>query len=165
MSDQTKIYTTGPVDPNASQRGKLYATLTVLTPLLSALATFGILNDDQANASIGFITSAVGLASAFGFGLAAKKTGEQVKNGTFEAAPANPVVDAFDALSQIKAQVDETVNNATSQVAHATAVIQGAAAMIPGGASVTNAILTGPVGDLIQMVSDRAAAADAVDNR
>jgi hypothetical protein len=148
------VTTAGPADPNAGTRAKLYASLAVLTPVLSALATFGILSNDQAGAINGFITAAMGLLGAFGFGLAASKTNKQVNNGTFDAAPANPVSDAFDALNQIKDHVDATVFHAQDQVGQAVQAITGAVSMLPGGAAVTNAVLSGPVGDLIQSVSD-----------
>ena len=90
MTEPTKIFTLGPADPNAGTRGKIYSVLTLITPLLGFLATFGILNADQANSINGFIAAATGLLGTFGllgFGMAAKSTKKQLDNGTFEAAP------------------------------------------------------------------------------
>lgn len=149
----TPYYTTvGPADPKAAGRAKVWASLAVITPLLAALATFGILSDDQANALNGAITAGIGLMTAFGFGFAAKKTNEQVHNGTFQAPPATNV---FDQLGEIKTQVDATVDYAQTQAQQAVTAIQGATAMIPGGALVTGAVMSGPVGDLIQAMTDR----------
>lgn len=142
--------TVGPEDVKASGRAKMYAALTVLTPLLSALATFGVLSSDQSNALVAALTAVTGLLTAFGFGVAAKNTTKQVNNGTFNPPPA---VDAFDALSKLQQQVDATVEHAKTQVQDVTTVIQGAAAMIPGGQLVSG-VFTGPVGDLIQGMAD-----------
>ena len=149
MSDQTKIQTVGPADPNAPARAKVWAGLAVLTPLIAALATFGILSDDQASAVNGALTAVIGLLSAFGFGFVAKKTNEQVNNGTFDEAPPDPVGNVFEQLDILKTQVDRTVSDATSQVTNAAAMIQSAMSVIPGAA-----VLSGPVGDLIQAMSD-----------
>ncbi|ORA25151.1 hypothetical protein [Mycobacterium aquaticum] len=156
MTDQTKIYTLGPADPNAGVRAKLYAGLALITPLLSALATFGIVSTDQANAATGFVTAAVGLLSAFGFGLAAKNTNRQVKDGTFDPVPPaepHPVTSAFDGLTQLQAGVNAAVDQAQAKVAEGVAAIQGAAALLPGGTQVTDAVMNGPVGDLLRAVT------------
>jgi hypothetical protein len=142
--------TIGPADPNAPARGKFYAALTVLFPLIGALATFGIMSTEQASAITAFATATLGLAGAFGFGVAAKNTNKQVNNGTFNPPPET---NAFEALNQLKTQVDATVEHAKTQVSDATAVIQGAAAMIPGGALISG-VFSGPVGDLIQGMAD-----------
>lgn len=155
MTQPIYTATAGPADPNAGARAKLYAGLAVITPLLGFLATFNIVTTEQGNAISAFITAAMGLLGVFGFGLAASKTNKQSKDGTFDAAPVNPAGDVFDALGKIKQQVDDTVTHATSQVAQATAAIQGAASMIPGGGAFTNSVLSGPVGDLIQAMTDR----------
>lgn len=147
--------TAGPVDANAGARAKLYAGLAVITPMLGFLATFNIVTTEQGNAISAFITAAMGLLGVFGFGLAASKTNKQTKDGTFDPAPANPVGNIFEQLGQIKTQVDDTVVHATTQVAQATAAIQGAVSMIPGGAGISNAVMAGPVGDLIQAMTDR----------
>lgn len=152
MTTPAPYYTTvGPADPKAAGRAKVWASLAVVTPLLAALATFGILSDDQANALNGAITAGIGLMTAFGFGFAAKKTNEQVHNGTFQAPPA---VNVFDQLGQIKTQVDATVEHAQTAATQAVNTIQGVTAMLPGGAFINSAVQSGPVGDLIQWARD-----------
>lgn len=155
MSDQTKIQTIGPADPNAPTRSKGYAVLAVAFPLVGALATFGVLSADQASAITGFATAALGLAGAFGFGFVAKKTDTQIKNGTFTEARPDPVGNVFEQLGILKGQVDRTVADVTDQVANAAAVIQGAVSSIPGGGALNAAVMSGPVGDLIQAIADR----------
>lgn len=155
MSDQTKIQTVGPADHNAATRSKGYAVLAVAFPLVGALATFGVLSADQANAITGFATAALGLAGAFGFGFVANKTNTQAHNGTFEDAPPDPVGNVFEQLGILKGQVDRTVADATNQVSSAAAMIQSAVSTIPGGNLINTAVMSGPVGDLIQAMSDR----------
>lgn len=158
MTNPTPYYTTvGPADPNAGTRAKLYSGLALIVPALSFLATFGILSSDQVNALNGAITGIIGVLGAFGFGLAARKTNQQVHNGTFEEAPPNPVGTAFDQLDTIKQAVDQTIDHAQTRVGEAVAAIQGAAAILPGGAAASNAIFNGPVGDLIAMMAQREA--------
>lgn len=147
--------TAGPADPNASTRAKLYAGLAVITPLLGFLATFNIVTTEQGNAITGFITAAMGLLGVFGFGLAASKTNKQTKDGTFDQAPASPVLDAFQAINAIKDHVDATVADTQTKVAEGVAAIQGAASLLPGGAAISAAVMSGPVGDLIQAMTDQ----------
>ncbi|UXE04422.1 holin [Mycobacterium phage Funsized] len=147
--------TAGPVDPNAGLRAKLYSGLALLTPLLSFAASFGIFSSDQANALTGVATAVVGALSAFGFGLAATKTNKQVANGTFDAAPTSPVLDAFQSINAVKDHVDATVADAQAKVTQGVDAIKSAAALLPGGTAITNAVLAGPVGDLIQDLTDR----------
>lgn len=142
MSDQTKIPynvpspTAGPIDPNAGARGKFYAALTVLFPLIGAMATFGVLSVDQANAITGFATAAMGLAGAFGFGLAAKNTNKQVKNGTFDPAPVLPAVPALEQLAilrdQAATEVDRAVANVQTGVDTITAAATSVLGSVPG---------------------------------
>jgi len=156
MTEPTRIFTVGPVDPNAGMRGELYAGLALVIPTLSFLATLGIFTADQVNAVSGFLTAAVGLLGTFGFGLAAAKTNKQVRNGTFEAAPApepTPVLDAFQAVDAIKTHVDQVVDHAQSKVSEGVAAIQGAASLLPGGTFVNAAMMAGPVGDLLRAVT------------
>lgn len=161
MTDQTKIYTLGPTDPNAGTRGKVYSVLTLVTPLLGFLATFGILNTDQANSINGFIAAATGLLGTFGFlgfGMAAKNTNRQVKDGTFDPVPPvepHPVTSAFDGLTQLQAGVNAVVDEAQAKVAEGVAAIQGAAALLPGGTQATDAVMAGPVGDLLRAVTGK----------
>lgn len=131
----TAVQTAGPADPNAPTRGKFYAALTVLFPLIGALATFGVMSTDQASAITAFATAALGLAGTFGFGLAAKNTNKQVKNGTFDAAPVDPnapVLNAFEQLNAIKQNVDQTIAQTVQQVGQAQSVMQSATQLIPG---------------------------------
>ncbi|MCK0174816.1 hypothetical protein [Mycolicibacterium sp. F2034L] len=139
---------------NAKIREIIYYLGTLLVGGVGLAVTLGALTAEQ-GANIGQILT--GLLTLLGAGapaLAAKKTAEQRKDGTFDA-PANPVLDAFESLNAVKARVDEVVDEAQAKVAQATTAIQGAAAMLPGGAAVTSAVLSGPVGDLIQAVTDR----------
>lgn len=154
MSDQTQFQTVGPADPNAGMRAKLYTGLAVVTPLLSFLATFGIFTGEQVNAISGFLTATLGLLGTFGFGLAATKTNKQVHNGTFTEAPPDPVGNVFEQLGILKGQVDRTVADATNQVSNAAAMIQSAVSTIPGGSAVNAAVMSGPVGDLVQSMLD-----------
>jgi hypothetical protein len=131
----TAVQTAGPVDTNAPTRGKFYAALTVLFPLIGALATFGLLSTDQASSITTFATAAMGLAGAFGFGVAAKNTNKQVKNGTFDAAPIDPnapVLNVFEQLQAIQDGVNKTVATTVQQVGEAQSVIKSATALIPG---------------------------------
>ncbi|OBC11449.1 hypothetical protein A5784_35225 [Mycobacterium sp. 852013-50091_SCH5140682] len=158
MTDQ-KMYTLGPTDPNAGTRARIYSVLTLITPLLGFLATFGILSSDQADSINGFIAAATGLLGTFGllgFGMAAKNTNRQVKDGTFDPVPPvepHPVTNAFDGLTQLQAGVNDAVEQAKSKVAEGVAVIQGAAAMIPGGKPAADAVMDGPLGDLLRAVT------------
>lgn len=144
MSDQTKIQTAGPVDENAGVRGKSYAVLAVAFPLIGALATFGVLSVDQANAITGFATAAMGLAGAFGFGVAAKNTNKQVKNGTFDPAPVLPAVHALEQLvilrDQATTEVDRAVANVQTGVDTITAAATGVLGGIPGAGPIAAAV-------------------------
>jgi hypothetical protein len=149
--------TQGPADPNAGARGKLYSGLALVLPLLSFLATFGIFTSDQVDSLSGFITAGMGLLGAFGFGLAAVKTNKQIKNGTFEPVPPAPASAVIEQLSQIRNEVDKTVEHAQSQLADGVAAIQAVTSMLPGGSvlgATTARVLSGPVGDLIQAMAD-----------
>lgn len=162
------VATAGPADPNAGTRAKLYSGLALITPLLSFLASFGVFTGDQANALVGFTTAAVGVLSAFGFGLAATKTNKQVANGTFEAPPppvvVSPVDNALEQLTTLQSAVNEQVDKAQTRVADGLQLIQAAASLLPGGAPANvggvvggvGSILPGPLGDLVQDLADRA---------
>jgi len=150
--------TIGPADPKAPARAKLYASLAFITPVLSALSAFNIITTTQGSAVATFLSAAIGLLGAFGFGLAATKTSTQVKDGTFDAPPRQPASTVIEQLNEIKTEVDKTVQHAQSQLADGVAAIQGITSLLPGGQVVgglTNAVLSGPVGDLIQAMSDR----------
>ncbi|AER48670.1 holin [Mycobacterium phage Ares] len=131
--------TIGPADPNAPTRAKVWAGLAVIAPLLSFLATFGILSSDQANAINGALTAVVGVLTAFGFGVAAKKTSEQVKNGTFDPAPpppppvlVPPAMSAVEGITAVANQFNDLVTGVTSGVKHVQDVVGGLAGAIPG---------------------------------
>jgi hypothetical protein len=143
MSEQ--IQTAGPADPKAPGYAKLYAILAVVGPLVSGLATFGILSNDQAGAVNGALTALLGLLSAFGFGVAAKRTSTQVNNGTFDKAPELPAVSALEQLKilrdQAGAEVDRAVANVQSGadlIASATTTVLNA---IPGASGVVQDLL------------------------
>lgn len=154
MSDQTKIQTAGPEDPKATTRAKVWAGLAVVGPLLSALATFGIMSNDQANAINGAVTAALGLMTAFGFGFAAKKTSEQVNNGTFDAAPELPAVSALEQMKILRDQATYEVEQAVANVQNGADMIAAAttgvlgALPIPGAAQAAQTV-DGAV-DLVQ---------------
>lgn len=156
MTEPTRIFTVGPADPNAGLRAKVYAGISALLGIVGLLATFKIVSADQAVSIKDFAESAMNLAGSFGLGFAAIKTNRQVHNGTFEAAPtppSTPVLDAFQAVDAIKTHVDDVVDQAQAKVTEGVAAIQGAAALLPGGTFVTNAVMAGPVGDLLRAVS------------
>ncbi|TDO18113.1 hypothetical protein EV580_1295 [Mycobacterium sp. BK086] len=131
----TPVQTAGPVDPNAPTRTKTYAVLAVIFPLIGALATFGVLSADQANAITGFGTAAMGLAGAFGFGFVANKTNKQVKNGTFDAPPPPPpapeLPPAMSAVQSVQA-VSNAFTDFSQSVAQGVQLVQGVAAAVPG---------------------------------
>lgn len=152
MSDQSRIQTLGPADPNAPVRSKSYAVLAVAFPIVGALATFGVLSVDQASAITGFATAALGLAGAFGFGFVSHKTSKQVHNGTFDEAPvaAPPPI----SLENVAAVRDELDNVIIGAVTTAAGGLKQLAGLIPGGTAATNVVMSGPVGDLVQGVAD-----------
>lgn len=160
MSDQTNVITEGPVDPKAPTRAKIYAGLGLLFALITGAQVFGYISADQALSLKDWLESTTGLAGAFGFAFVANKTQKQVNNGTFEAAPTNPLADAFGALDQLstavtatKAAVDATVDDAKARVADGLAVIQSATAAFPVGVQVAD-FAEDLIGDLIRDVTN-----------
>lgn len=151
MSTPVQVQTLGPSDPNAGLRAKVYSALTVVTPLLSALATFGILDSKQANALTALATSAVGVLSAFGFGLAAKNTNKQVNNGTFDPAPPPPPLPpALTAVDAVKAVGDQFTDFAKTVAAGVQHVQDTAVGLVPGLAAIlstSNAVEPGSLVD------------------
>lgn len=120
----TSIYTAtaGPADPKAGTRAKIYSGLALLTPLLSFLASFGVFSAPQANALTGLATAVAGVLSAFGFGLAAKKTTEQTKNGTFDPAPEpEPPISTAD---QIANAIPTVLKDAADTIAAKTSDVE-----------------------------------------
>lgn len=126
------VQTLGPADPNAGLRAKVYSALTVVTPLLSALATFGILDSKQANALTALATAGVGVLSAFGFGLAAKNTNKQINNGTFTEAPVFTPPPAITAVDAVKAVGDQFTDFARTVAAGVQHVQDTAVGLVPG---------------------------------
>ena len=136
----TPIYTAtaGPADPNGGLRAKFYAGLAVVVPLLSFLATLGVLTSDQASAITAALTSVTGLLGTFGFGLAAVKTNKQSKDGTFDAPPvistAEQIANAIPALAQEaankQAEVDLIKHVATSVLGNLPGIGGAAADLI-----------------------------------
>lgn len=155
MSDQTKIQTVGPEDSAATTRAKLYAGLSALLGLLSFAVTLGFVTTDQGASIAQIVQGVMGLLGAGGLAFASAKTNKQVKNGTFDDAPPDPVGNVFEQLGILKGQVDRTVSDSIDQITNAAAVIQGAVATIPGGSLINAAVMSGPVGDLIQAMTDR----------
>lgn len=160
MSDQTQYITpegsptAGPADPNAPTRVKGYTVLTALLGLIPVLTVFKVLTTDQGVAIGQFVQSGLGLAGAFGFAFVATKTQKQINNKTFEKAPELPALTVFEQLGAIQAEVNDTVAKVQNQVGNAVSTIQGAAALIPGGTLITDAIRSGPVGNILQWASD-----------
>lgn len=158
------VQTAGPVDPNAGLRGKLYAGLAMITPLLSFLATFHTITTDQANSLSAAITAVMGALGAFGFGLAAVKTNKQVKDGTFDPAPVNNVLNAFEQINAIKTHVDQTVADTVSAVQGASQTIQQATSLIPVGIP-GGGIMSAVTAQGSQAVDDLIRAVSAVEGR
>ena len=146
--------TAGPEDPNAPTRAKSYAVLSALLGLIPVLTVFKIIDNEQGVAIGQFVQSGIGLAGAFGFAFVAAKTNKQVKNGTFDAPPNLPALTAIEQLAVLKNEVDETVGHVRNQVTDAASAIQSAVAAIPGGALITDAVRSGPVGDLLGWAVD-----------
>ncbi len=153
--------TIGPADAKAGTRAKIYSGLAVLTPLLSALATFGVITTEQGGALVGLATAATGVLSAFGFGLAATKTNQQVKDGTFDTAPppvvVSPIDQPLETLGQLQRAVNESVDAAQSRVVDGINFIQAAASMIPGGAPANPGGLLPGLSDLVEAMRGRPA--------
>lgn len=149
------VETQGPADENAGFRAKAYAIATTLIALLGLGVTLFGLSKGVQQGGEQIIQGVLTLIGALPSGVAARNTSKQVKNGTFDKAPTTPVLDAFQSINAIKTHVDQTVAEAESQVGRAVDAIQGAVAMLPGGTLVTNAVLSGPVGDFVQAMADQ----------
>lgn len=160
MTNPTPYYTAvsptaGPADQNAPAAAKLYTVVSGILGLVGIASTFGLVTQEQ-GANLGAVgTAATTLVGAVVTAIASFRTNKQLRNGTFEAAPQSPVLDAFQSINAIKAHVDDTVNQAQTAVASAVGSIQGAVAMLPGGALINSAVNSSPVGDLIQDLADR----------
>lgn len=145
---------------NAKTRETIYYLGTLVVGGVGLAVTVGALTADQGSNIGQIITGLLTLLGAGAPALAAKKTGDQRKDGTFD----NPVANAFEQIGQIKVHVDATVDEAQARVAEGVAAIQGAAAMLPGGASVVGAVtgaLPREVTDLIKAVTDQQQRGDA----
>lgn len=145
--------TAGPADVKASGRAKAYAGLAVFFPLVSALATFGLLTSDQANSINGFITAGIGLMGAFGlagFGVAASKTKSQVDNGTFDRAPELPAVPALEQIKILRDAADQELNRGVDAAKASADVITS----IIGGIPVIGGPLSAATGNVIDSADD-----------
>lgn len=131
-----------------------YLLGSVVTGIVGIAVLFGAVDQGTADNLGQALLGLLGLLGAGAPALAAKRVSEQRKDGTFDPAPANPVLDAFESINAIKNRVDEAVNQSTAKVNEGIAIIQGASAMIPGVGGLTNVVLSGPVGDLIQAMTD-----------
>jgi hypothetical protein len=126
--------TAGPADPNAGGRVKGYAVLSGLLGLIPVLTVFHVVTTDQGTAIGTFVQAALGLAGSFGFAFVAKKTSNQVKDGTFEAAPQLPAVGALEQLVILR---DQAAHEVDKNVAAAQA---GADAIQAMGTAVANSL-------------------------
>lgn len=158
MSDQTKIQTAGPADPDAKRRELVNYIGFLLTGVLGLALIFGAINQGTADHLELLIGGVLGLAGGGNQLRTALKIRQQVNNGTFDPAPAVSVQDAFHSINAIKTHVDDVVEQVQAKVSEGVSAIQGAASLIPGGTVATTAVLSGPVGDLVQAYADRAAA-------
>lgn len=143
----TPIYTAtaGPADPNGGLRAKFYAGLAVVVPLLSFLATLGVLTSDQASAITAALTSVTGLLGTFGFGLAAVKTNKQSKNGTFDPAPPPaPVISTAEQIANAIPAVVQGLADKQAEVDLIKNVAAGALGNLPG--------IGGAAADLIRQI-------------
>ncbi len=104
MSSPIYTATAGPADANAGARAKAYTVLSGLLGLIPVLTVFKVISTDQGVAIGNFSEAAIGLAGAFGFAFVAKKTGNQVKDGTFDPAPQLPAVSALEQLAILRDQ-------------------------------------------------------------
>lgn len=132
MSDQTKIQTAGPADPNAPIAAKFYAVSTGFLGLVGVAATFGLITAEQ-SASLGAVASTGGaFIGAVTAAVAAFRTRKQVNNGTFDPAPpAPPAIAVLDQLPVIKQAVDKAVAHQVQVVDQASAAIRDVAAQLP----------------------------------
>jgi hypothetical protein len=152
---QGQVVTAGPVDQNAPAAAKLYTVVSGILGLVGIASTFGLITSEQ-GANLGAVgTAATTLVGAVVTAVASFRTNKQLRNGTFEAAPNAPVLDAFQSINAIAAHANDTVQQAQAQVVGAVGAIQGAVAMLPGGALINSAVQAGPLGDLIQDLADR----------
>ncbi|CAN5147928.1 hypothetical protein BH11ACT6_BH11ACT6_35050 [soil metagenome] len=155
MSDQSRIQTLGPADPNAPLMQKVYALLSLLGVLVSGASTFGIITSEQA-ASLGQVSSTgTVFVTALGLAAAAFRTKKQLGNGTFDKAP-DPVVVSKPQLSldDVRVVRDELDSVITTTAARAEDNLNRLAGLIPGGGAAANIVKAGPVGDLVQGVAD-----------
>lgn len=103
----TPVQTVGPADPNASGRVKTYTVFSALLALIPVLTVFKVITQDQGVAIGNASQALIGLAGAFGFAFVAKKTSNQVKNGTFDPPPPPEVTPAMTAVESIAAVANQ----------------------------------------------------------
>lgn len=146
--------TAGPVDPNAPVVQKVYAAVSSLLVILGAASTFGLITADQAGALNNVGTALTALVGAAVTALAAFRTKKQLKNGTFDPAPAPVVVTASPELSTVDkiTQAVQEVQALDSQVKDGIGKlteITGGLVNIPGVLNMTPD-LPGPLDDLVR---------------
>lgn len=152
MSDQTRVQTAGPVDPNAPLAQKFYTVVSSLLGLVSLAATFNVVTTDQAASLQGVGAAAVGLVGAVGTAVAAFRTRKQLKNGTFDppvevevpvpvpAPPLSPVEMVAGGVQGARELVDG-VNASIGELKNILSTVPGL-----GGATPE---LSGALGDLL----------------
>lgn len=167
MASQIINTTAVAVDPNVGARSKLYAGLGLALPLISFLASFNIFTTEQGNALAGFLTAGAGLATAFGFGLAATKSNNQAKNAIdLDALPApivTPAVAAVDAIATVASQYNDLINTVTSGVQQVHDTVGNLAAVLPGLPGVFSGLAPGSLAyQAVQAAGDAQLAAQAL---
>lgn len=140
MSSPVYTATAGPADVNADARSKGYAVLSGLLGLIPALTVFGVLSGEQGTAIGTFVQAGIGLAGAFGFAFAAKKTSGQVKDGTFDPAPQLPAVSALEQLAILRDQASHEVDKNVAAAQAGADAIQATATAVAKSLGVAGAV-------------------------
>lgn len=144
--------TIGPADPKAGTRELIYKAGTAITGLAGvAVLLFGL----NKGVEVGIDQIVSGVLLIFGAGpqaLAASKTAEQRRNGTFEAAPTAP---ALNAVESIKVVAD-AYTELTGAVAAGADLVRGAMNVLPGVGAIA-----GGANSLAQQVLDLTRQRDA----
>lgn len=131
------VQTLGPADPNAPGRVKSYAIFSGLMALVPILTAFKVITDSQGAAIGTFVQGAIGLAGAFGFAFVAKKTSNQIKNGTFEQAPElppqTPAMTAVESIAAVASQFQDLTKVVVDGVQHVQDVAGNLAGVLTPG--------------------------------